>query len=394
MSLDKRVKALAKKGVEILHPGSVFIGEEVDLDRISGKGVVLHPGCRIRGDRTLIMEGTVIGSEAPATVEDCQIGPRVELKGGFFRRSVFLEGANVASGAHVREACILEEQASCAHSVGLKQTILMPFVTLGSLVNFCDCLMAGGTGRKDHSEVGSSYIHFNFTPNQDKATASLIGDVPRGVMLRERPIFLGGQGGLVGPAVVEYGTVIAAGTVFRGDVPEGGKLVTGVDVTAVQKDFIPGLYPDIRRRIRNNIAYMANLVALKAWYTHVRCMFMERILLEGALDKLDMALEERMTRLKGFTEKLSSSQEPMQRELSDRWQAVDACLRSYLTYAGDDGRQEEFLAGLTSDAEGAGSYLDAIRMLSGSSCTKGTTWLAGIVRKVNDAVFEMVPSFR
>jgi hypothetical protein len=42
--------------------------------------------------------------------------------------------------------------------------------------------------RKDHSEVGSSYIHFNYTPNQDKASASLLGDVPRGVMLREPPM--------------------------------------------------------------------------------------------------------------------------------------------------------------------------------------------------------------
>ena len=86
-------------------------------------------------------------------------------------------------GAQVREGCLLEEEANGAHCVGLKQTILFPFVTLGSLINFCDCLMAGGTSRKDHSEVGSSYIHFNYTPDGDKTTASLFGDVPRGVML-------------------------------------------------------------------------------------------------------------------------------------------------------------------------------------------------------------------
>ena len=51
----------------------------------------------------------------------------------------------------------------------------------------------------DHTEVGSSYIHFNFTPDGDKTTASLFGDVPRGVMLNQPPIFLGGQGGTVGP---------------------------------------------------------------------------------------------------------------------------------------------------------------------------------------------------
>ena len=111
----------------------------------------------------------------------------------------------------------MEEQASIAHTVGLKQTILFPFVTLGSLINFCDCFMAGGTSRKDHSEVGSSYIHFNFTPNQDKATASLIGDVPCGVMLDQKPIFLGGQGGIIGPCRLTYGLTAAAGTIVRKD---------------------------------------------------------------------------------------------------------------------------------------------------------------------------------
>ncbi len=124
----------------------------------------------------------------------------------------------MASGAQVREGCILEEEANASHTVGLKQTILFPFVTLGSLINFCDCFMAGGTSRKNHSEVGSSYIHFNYTPNQDKATASLIGDVPKGVMINQAPIFLGGQGGLVGPSRIGYGTVIAA-------VPFTGRIV-------------------------------------------------------------------------------------------------------------------------------------------------------------------------
>jgi bifunctional UDP-N-acetylglucosamine pyrophosphorylase/glucosamine-1-phosphate N-acetyltransferase len=105
----------------------------------------------------------------------------------------------------VRAGTIFEEQASIAHTVGLKQTILFPFVTLGSLINFCDCFMAGGTSRENHSEVGSSYIHFNYTPNQDKATASLIGDVPHGVMLNQNPIFLGGQGGWWGLAALPTG---------------------------------------------------------------------------------------------------------------------------------------------------------------------------------------------
>ena len=203
------IAGLLEKGVHIPVPQSVQIGEEVSVDRISGDRVTLYPGCRIYGSSTLILPGAGLGYESPVTVENCQIGPMVQLKGGFFSQSVFLKGAEMGSGAQVREGVILEEAARAAHTVGLKQTILFPFVTLGSLINFCDCLMAGGTDRKNHSEVGSSYIHFNYTPNQDKATPSLLGDVPRGVMLNQPPIFLGGQGGVVGPCRLDFGTALS-----------------------------------------------------------------------------------------------------------------------------------------------------------------------------------------
>ena len=273
IGLSVPVLRLLKKGVRMPVPLAVDVGEEVDPERISADGVVFHGGTRIYGPQTLISAGTTLGSEAPCTLTDCLLGRGVELKGGFFRSSVFLDRANMGSGAQVREGCLIEEEANGNHTVGLKQTILFPFVTLGSLVNFCDCFLAGGTSRKDHSEVGSSYIHFNYTPNQDKATASLLGDVPRGVMLREAPIFLGGQGGLVGPARIGFGTAIAAGTIWRGDCPEGGRLLKGDARPPSSEPFHPGLYGDVGRRVTNNVLYIANLLALRQWYIHVRRPF-------------------------------------------------------------------------------------------------------------------------
>ena len=156
---DKIVQ-LIDKGVDIPNPLTLDIGEEVNVNQISGDRVRIYPGCRIYGEKIVIAAGAQIGYEGPVTIDNCQLGPEVELKGGFFKKSIFLEKANMGLGAHVREGCILEEEANGAHCVGLKQTILFPFVTLGSLINFCDCLMAGGTSRKSHSEVGSSYILF------------------------------------------------------------------------------------------------------------------------------------------------------------------------------------------------------------------------------------------
>src|SRR5208337_2418339 len=240
VTLPQKVICLLKKGVRMTAPFSVEIGDEVNLSRISDS-LTIYGAARICGKNTLISGKVTLGYEAPVTLIDCCLGNDVELRGGFFTNSVFLNEVTMGSNAQVRSGCLLEEESGGNHCIGLKQTILFPFVQLGSLINFCDCLMAGGTSRKNHSEVGSSYIHFNFTPNQDKATASLIGDVPRGVMLDQRPIFLGGQGGLVGPAVIGYGTVIAAGVIFRGDFHEGHKLITGMQFAAARKKFVPGL---------------------------------------------------------------------------------------------------------------------------------------------------------
>src|SRR5512137_1854447 len=274
--LPKKITALLDKGVSIPCPSTVVIGDEVKTERICAKGTVLYPGCRLAGAKTLIGPGAKIGFESPVTLLDCRLGAEVELKGGFFTGSVFLARSSMGSGAQVRECCLIEEEASGAHTVGLKQTILFPFVTLGSLINFCDCFMAGGTSRKNHSEVGSSYIHFNYTPNQDKATPSLISDVPKGVMVNQPPIFLGGQGGIVGPAVIGYGTVIAAGTDCRKDCPEGSKLLIGENNAFTEKTFHMCFYGSINRRVYNNILYLANLLALRQWYIHIRQPFFHR----------------------------------------------------------------------------------------------------------------------
>ena len=269
---------------------------------------VIHPGCRIAGSS--IGPGCEIGAEGPVTLENCQLGRGVKLKGGFFSGAVFLDGANMASGAHVRAGTILEEEASGAHTVGLKQTVLLPFVTLGSLINFCDILMAGGTSRKNHSEVGSSYIHFNFTPNQDKATASLVGDTPRGVLLNQKPIFLGGQGGLVGPARIAYGSVIAAGGICRKDLLEENQLHIPAAPAEKIVPFTPGVYGNIDRIVENNLLYIGNIRALKAWYQNVRVLFIrddfDQAVFDGALANLDLILKERFQRLEQLAEKVPS----------------------------------------------------------------------------------------
>ena len=404
------ITALIEKGVKIPNPSSVEISEEVNINLISSDDVTIHSGCKIFGKKTLIMPGVKLGSRSPVTIKNCQLGKNVELKGGYFEGSTFLDSANMGDGAEVREGCLLEEEANGAHTVGLKQTILFPFVTLGSIINFCDILMAGGTSRKNHSEVGSSYIHFNYTPNQDKATASLIGDVARGVMLNQPPIFLGGQGGIVGPSWIGYKTVIAAGVIYRGDCPQGHKLLMGKESQKGDMNFYPGLYWSVKRRVINCIEYIANIIALRQWYLIVRSKFfqgsdMEKLLYEGALEKIEIIFNERIKRFKLLANKMEKSIElyksikgnevsneliNQKRELIENIQEIENRFTECLSYPGDEKMKEEFLNNIdTTNMD----YINVIQNLDEYNLKVGTSWLLSIVENTRHAILKYLPSF-
>lgn len=389
-----KVVQMINKGVDIPNPLTIDLGDEVNVDQISGKGVKIYPGCRIYGAKTVISAGSKIGYEGPATIDNCQLGAAVELKGGYFSKSVFLEKANVGLGAHVREGCILEEEAGGAHCVGIKQTILFPFVTLGSLINFCDCLMAGGTSRKDHSEVGSSYIHFNFTPDGDKTTASLIGDVPRGVMLNQPAIFLGGQGGIVGPVRMGYGNVVAANSVLRKDYTEDNKLIVGKTHPARTVSFQPRAYANMHHIVENNIIYIANLMALEQWYIHVRRPFFDSLefgglIFAGLLDKLAIAKKERLKRLQMLAERArvpSGSDTHEKQEATGRNELYErfAELEEMFAAASQDGAADKYRDDFLSDSQKArgangANYIEVIKGLDAGTSGKGVLWLQRIV---------------
>ena len=408
-----KVNQLIEKGVHILNPRSVDIGADVDINRISADSVTIYAGCKIYGRKTLILKGAKLGYEAPMTIENCRIGPHAELNGGFAENAVFLKKARMASGAHVRQGTILEEYANCAHTVGLKQTILFPFVTLGSLINFCDCLMAGGTGPKDHSEVGSAYIHFNYTPNQDKATASLIGDVPFGVMLDQAPIFLGGQGGLVGPARLAFGTVIAAGSICRKDELRPGLLLFDGGLKKGKIPFTAGLYRNVKRTIHNNLIYIGNLMALRQWYMKVRREFVgpdfPDTLLAGLERMIDGAVDERIGRLKGLRDRMPRSIKlytaavggddaslllSQKKELHAKWPEIETCFYECKNAAGDTNLCDSFLRFLEPFAkENRYDYIATIKALDKETKAIGTKWLSSIVKTTVERVTQYLPSY-
>jgi hypothetical protein len=399
---SRRVRELVERGVVIPCPESVEVDAAIQPERISS-GVRIHQGCRLTGAQTSIGPGCEIGSEAPATIENCQLGKGVSLKGGYFSESCFLNGSGMGSGAHIRGGTLLEEEAGGAHTVGFKQTILLPFVTAGSLINFCDCLMAGGTSRKNHSEIGSSYIHFNFTPHQDKATPSLIGDVPSGVMLEQPPIFLGGQGGLVGPVRIAYGTVVPAGVICRQDLLQGNCLASVRPPPSEPRQFTRGMYRSINRILLNNLNYIGNIQALMLWYGSVRKRLMQgeafaRACWAGALARLESVLKERIKRLAElagkmpdslikaraeFGEELPEIPFAQQRLLSQRWPKMENDLRIGPPADLAAPERDAFLAEWD-EIDRNTPYPSAIALLSPAARRSGTAWLQAIVDRTVD----------
>jgi len=352
---------MIERGVVFIDPRQVHVADDVLPERVCA-GVVVHPGCRLLGKRTFLGPGAEVGTEGPATLRDTVLGEHARVDAGYLDGAVLFDRARAGWGAHFRAGTLLEEEASTAHVVGLKQTILLSFVTLGSLINFCDCLMAGGTSRRDHSEVGSGFIHFNFTPwgkEGDKATPSLVGDVVSGVFLRQPRIFLGGCGGMVGPGSVGYGSVVGAGQVIRRPVPPE-TLVLRADPHVEKR--IPGDFLDrTEPRLARNLAYVAQLVALKTWYRNVRATRAvtqtARALVVAALENIDLCIEERIRRARSFAAERSTELPPL--ELSP-----------------------DHACPLPVDREPDLGHLDWVASLSPTEVEAGRLWLEAVVQDV------------
>ncbi len=329
-----RIAKLRAKGVDVWGPERVYVGAGVNLGWI-------EPGAEIRqatldGSSLRIGRGAKIGASGHALVEDCQIGRGAMLGAGSYQGATLLEGARVRGFAELRPGTLLEEEVDAAHSVAFKNTILTAGCVAGSLINFCDIFMSGGTSRADHSEIGSGAVHFNFDPRGDK-WGSLIGDA-RGLLLRSAPVFVGGQCGIVGPVHIDFGTVTAAGSIVRKDV--------GADVVYFKNAGnaeIPGfdreVYAGLKRKFLTTAKLIGNLWAFDRWYETVRLPHAaehEKPFYEAARAQAAVHRGERIKRLGKIVEKLPRSAAkltaggdskldaclPEHRLLMDRWPAM------------------------------------------------------------------------
>jgi DNA repair exonuclease SbcCD ATPase subunit len=157
-----------------------------------------------------------------------------------------------------------------------------------------------------------------------------------------------------------------------------------------------------------NITYIANLYALRRWYKDVRAVFfnkhhLDELLLTGALNKITMAIDERINRLKEVVERLPESiaihkklHQPIterllifKRELHKNWKHIEETLTELLNYQGDQELMEGFLRSI--EILSSSDYVSTIKSLGKDQKTKGTRWLYDIVREIEYKVYEFLP---
>ena len=417
------LEALARRGVRMPAPHLVAIGREVPPGAIA-PGAELRPFCRIEGAATRIDAGAVVGAAGPVTVQESWIGagaqigtlgpvtlravaagPRTVLGCGVAEEAVFLgkEGDDpdftTGYGFRVRKGSLYEEDASSAQHTDTKMTILLPWVTLGSNLNWCDVLVAGGTGPGpgQFTEIGSGAIHFNFTPRGDKATGSALGDVVRGVFLRAPRLFIGGNASLVGPLSAEYGAVTAAGD------RHARALAAGLNAPAPPADAAPAafdvdVYGSVARIVRSQVALVGQLAALDAWYAHVRAHLargdaartelyargraMVQLNLRERIHHLGL-LARRMEGSAGLLERRAPGDPRIahQRALRAHWPRLEAHLGTWERHCAPP--PAAFLQALEASVATHGpAYTRVVRALPEPAVALGQGWLGEIVRAV------------
>ena len=361
---SEEIQKIQERGVQIPDLRSVLIAREVKPEHIL-PGCIIHPFSRISGAKTQIHSAAQIGVDGPATIEnswigenaivgnlgpvtlkDTVVGPQTILGSGVAENAVFLGKETMINdfttgfGFRVRKGSLYEEDSSSAQHTDTKMTVLFPWNTLGSNINFCDALIAGGTGPElgNFSEVGSGSIHFNYSIRGDKATASLFGDVYQGVFLDQERLFIGGNNTLLGPIKADFGVMTAAGARIKGTLSPG--LNFGHSTPKGKIDYDSRRFSGALGIVTKQIDFLAELTALFHWYQQVRigCISKtteQKFVYESGLSIVELNYKERLFQLSRYVEalegslsifsgsnKMSKKETAEQRQLLEKWPKI------------------------------------------------------------------------
>ena len=303
-------------------------------------------------------------------------------------------------GFRIRKGTLYEEDASSAQHTDTKMTVLFPWTTLGSNINFCDALLAGGTGPEPgyFSEIGSGTIHFNFSIRGDKATASLFGDASSGVFLDQQRLFIGGNNSLLGPIRADFGAMTAADVRINGPLSKG--LNFGKSLPKGKIDYDPRIFLGALGTVKKQVNVLAELTSLFHWYQQIRiaCVAQtpqQKFIYESGLRIVKSNHQERLSQLQLFMDAVANSQGLItkseivsKKEISEQthllkyWSKIQKKLVEPAHF-------ELEVPNLLTDnikeqlAKGQRSYTKLIQNLSPAGNKAGKKWLYSITKKVH-----------
>jgi UDP-N-acetylglucosamine/UDP-N-acetylgalactosamine diphosphorylase len=194
---------------------------------------------------------------------------------------------------------------------------------------------------------------------------------------------------MVGPCRLGFGITVAAGTIIRKDELRSGRLIFGGMGKGGNVAHEPGNLRMAPKIIVNNINYIANLVALKHWYQHVRGLFVAQrfpaALLNGLIEKVSLAVAERIGRLEAVCLKKPDA----------GWSELKEFLSSSPSNPDDAESRDSFLEtvhkGIAADGK---DYIGVIQGLAPADSARGTRWLQGIVDHITVQAHRMMPDKR
>ena len=421
----EKINDLRCRGVIIPDINSVKIGKEISTDKIL-PGSTLFPFVRINGEKTKIHSGAkigiygpvtvkdswigknaIVGSLGPVTLKDVVVGPESILGSGVAENAVFLGKESFVNkfttgyGFRIRSGSLFEEDSSSAQHTDTKMTILFPWATLGSNINFCDVILAGGTGPDlgYFSEVGSGTIHFNFTIRGDKATASLFGNISQGVFLNKERIFVGGNNSLIGPLKSDFGVMTAADSKLKGTLSKGLNLGKSLSNRLVQ--YNPKIFFGALEIISKQLNVLGELAALYNWYKQIRIQCIaktkeQNFVYSAGLKIVELNFEERLFQLNKYisnlqnsidlnkkSNKLPKKEILEQREIVKKWPLIAKRLDKISNF--EISAPEPLIDGILKiQSDKNLNYTSLIRELSKGYQKLGENWLYGISKEVRE----------
>jgi hypothetical protein len=191
---------------------------------------------------------------------------------------------------------------------------------------------------------------------------------------------------------------------------EGDRLLFAGSALKKQHPLYPGPYHAVKSITTDNINY----IALRRSYRDVPSLFfgpdpMEACLYEGALEKIDMVIAERIKRLQEVADRMPQfieiyrrvmkdraleRQQQLRRKFFEHWSSIEELLKPSPAKQGNPEKRGNFLDIIRKDIDKKGKdYRGVVQGLDKRDTAIGTKWLQGIVDEINSETFRLIPSF-